>query len=232
MLGWALLLVTNVGTYIEWHYINHFSTNKCKHFEGTGHTLWNFLVPSNALEGFPSVPCERGWFLLRKTGFLINICHKKASAIDESEESDESNNGVFLLFLLYWLTCGACWLSGGVSPFALAPRLLEGVCMFWMILILTERSGRFVTIVFTSYEDGASQRHWRRWQTELCMGRTNHRRMKKKWMGKCLDMVVMRSVSCLLFNPVGQLVSHQSVLFCLLVHHLNLLILPLLFLSE
>ena len=41
----------------------------------------------------------------------------------------------------------------------------------------------------------------------------------------------MSSVSCLLFNPVGRLVSHHSVLFCLLVHHLNLPIIPFLSLS-
>ena len=39
-----------------------------------------------------------------------------------------------------------------------------------------------------------------------------------------------RSVSCLLFTPVGRLVSHHSVLFRLLVHHIKLLVLPFLYL--
>ena len=38
----------------------------------------------------------------------------------------------------------------------------------------------------------------------------------------------MRSVSYLLFTSMGQLVSHHSVIFFLLVHHLNLLIFPFL----
>ena len=42
----------------------------------------------------------------------------------------------------------------------------------------------------------------------------------------------MSSVSYLFFTPVGRLVSHHSVIFPLLDHHLNLLILPFLSLSE
>ena len=66
ILGRAIVLFSTVGTYKEWHYIDHFSTNKFQHFEGTGRTLWSVLVPSNALKGFPSVPCWRGSFLARK----------------------------------------------------------------------------------------------------------------------------------------------------------------------
>ena len=55
---------------------------------------------------------------------------------------------------------------------------------------------------------------------------------KEKWRGKCLEEAVMRPVPCLLFTPMGKLVSHHSVLFCLLVHHINLLILPSLSLLE
>ena len=36
----------------------------------------------------------------------------------------------------------------------------------------------------------------------------------------------MRSVLCLFFNPMGWLVSHLLVIFCLLVHHLKFLTLP------
>ena len=56
----SLSLVTSVGTYAEWHYIEHFSVNKCQNFEGTGHTLWRFMVPSNTFKGFLSVTCEQG----------------------------------------------------------------------------------------------------------------------------------------------------------------------------
>ena len=41
-----------------------------------------------------------------------------------------------------------------------------------------------------------------------------------------------RSVPCLLFPPVGRLVSYHSFIFSLMVHHINLLILLLLSLSE
>ena len=47
-----------------------------------------------------------------------------------------------------------------------------------------------------------------------------------------MEVMVMRLVSCLLFSPVEELVSRHSVIFHLLVHHINLLILPLLYLSE
>ena len=59
ILGQALVLVPTIGTYVECHYIDTFNLNKCQHFEGTGCTLWNFLVPSNVLKVFPSVPCEQ-----------------------------------------------------------------------------------------------------------------------------------------------------------------------------
>ena len=128
ILGQDLVLVPTLGTYIEWHYINHFSANKFQHFEGTGRTLWSVLVPYDASEGFPSVPCEQGYFFSKKkTGVLINSGHKTAAAIDKSEKS---NDGVFLPLFLYWLTCGDCWLSGGGLPSALAPRLSGGVCDF------------------------------------------------------------------------------------------------------
>ena len=42
----------------------------------------------------------------------------------------------------------------------------------------------------------------------------------------------MRSLSCLLFNTVGRLMSHHSVIFILLVHHINLLVHPFLSLLE
>ena len=95
-----------------------------------------------------------------------------------------------------------------------------------------ESIGRFVAIVLTTYRSGASQRNWRRCETTLCTGRTNHRMTKKKWRGKWLEVVVMKSVSCLLFTPVGRLVSHQLILFLLFVHHLNPLVLPFLSISE
>ena len=66
ILGQSLVPVTTVGTYIEWHHINHFSANKCQHFEGTGRTLWIVLVPYNAFKGFPSVPCEQEYFVSKK----------------------------------------------------------------------------------------------------------------------------------------------------------------------
>ena len=66
------------------------------------------------------------------------------------------------------------------------------------------------------------------------MEKINHRRTKKKWRGQCLEVVVTRLVSCLFFTPVGRLLSPVSVssigYYCLLVHHINLLILPLLYL--
>ena len=76
ILGCALVIFTTVGTYVEWHYIKHFSANKCHKFEGTGNNLWSFLVPSNALKGFPSVPCEWGYFFSEKNiGFSVNGGH-------------------------------------------------------------------------------------------------------------------------------------------------------------
>ena len=217
-----------MGTYVEWHYIDNFSTIRCQHFEGTGRTLWSVLVPSNALKGFPSVPYERGCFLRENTGFLINSYHKKEAAIDEY---DGSNDGVFLPFFLSWLSCGACWLSGGGLPFALAPHFSGGVCCFELYWFWQSGAEDFFNSVDELRGQG-SQRHWRRWETELCTGRTNQRRTKKKWGGQCLEVVVTRSVSCLLFTPMGILVSHYLVIFRLLIHHQKLLILPFLSLPE
>ena len=61
------ILVPTVDTYVDWHYIKHYIAIKCQKFEVTGRTLWRVLVPSNASEGFPSVPCERGY--LKKRAF-------------------------------------------------------------------------------------------------------------------------------------------------------------------
>ena len=55
-------LVPTIVTYVELRYIEHFSSNRCQHLKGLGRALWNVLVISNALKGFPSVPCGRGWF--------------------------------------------------------------------------------------------------------------------------------------------------------------------------
>ena len=106
---------------------------------------------------------------------------------------------------------------------------VRGGMWFRIILILTERRRIFVAIMLTRYGAGASQRHWRRWDTALCTGQMNQRRKNKKWKGQYLEVVVMRSVSYLLFIPMERSVSHHLVLFLLLVNHLNLLI--LLFLS-
>ena len=66
ILGQALVPVPTIDTYVEWHDIDHFSANKCQHFEGTGRILWSVLVPYNALKGFRSVPCCQGLFLEKK----------------------------------------------------------------------------------------------------------------------------------------------------------------------
>ena len=58
--GQALVLVPNVGTYVELCYIEDFSVNKYKHFEGMGHTFWVIMLLYSALKGLPSVPCEQG----------------------------------------------------------------------------------------------------------------------------------------------------------------------------
>ena len=101
-----------------------------------------------------------------------------------------------------------------------------------MRLVLTEGSGKFIAIVLMGYRDGEIQRHQRRWDKSLCTGQNNKRRTKEKWRGQCLEVVVTRSVSCLLFTPVGRLVFHNLVIFRLLVHHINLLVLPFLSLLE
>ena len=54
----------------------------------------------------------------------------------------------------------------------------------------------------------------------------------KKWRIHWLEVVVVRSVSCLLFIPVGRLVSHHSVLFRLLVYHIHFLLLTFLSFSK
>ena len=41
----------------------------------------------------------------------------------------------------------------------------------------------------------------------MCMVWTNHRSKKKKWRGKCLEVLVTSSVLCLLFTPMRRLVS-------------------------
>ena len=48
---------------------------------------------------------EAKLFCVKKTGFLSHSGHKIAAAIDDN---DKPENGVFSLFSLYWLTCGAC----------------------------------------------------------------------------------------------------------------------------
>ena len=50
-------------------------------------------------------------------------------------------------------------------------------------------------------------------ETALCIEQTNQIRIKNNWGVQLLDMVVMRSVSCLLFTPVGRLVYHHLVIF-------------------
>ena len=71
ILGRYLVLVPTIGTYVEWYYIENINTNNCHHFELTVHTLWSVLVPSNALEGLPSVPCEQGCFFKRGGGWVF-----------------------------------------------------------------------------------------------------------------------------------------------------------------
>ena len=94
-MGQSLVLVPTIDTYVEWHYIDHFSANKCQHFEETGRTLWSALVPSNKLKGFPSVPCGVRLIVLERknTGFLSHSGRETAERFDES---DESEDGVFL----------------------------------------------------------------------------------------------------------------------------------------
>ena len=74
----ALVLVPMVVFNVEWHHIDYFSVNKCQHFEGTGRTLWSIMVPSNALKGFPSVPCKRCFFFCEKIQiFLVTAAIKQ-----------------------------------------------------------------------------------------------------------------------------------------------------------
>ena len=58
--GQDLVLVPNVGTYVELCYIEDFSVNKYQHFEGMGHAFWVILLLYSALKGFPRVTCGRG----------------------------------------------------------------------------------------------------------------------------------------------------------------------------
>ena len=53
-----LVLVPNVGTYVELHYIEHFSAKKCHNFEGVVSTLCITLVQYNTLKGSPCDSCK------------------------------------------------------------------------------------------------------------------------------------------------------------------------------
>ena len=87
--------------------------------------FWWHLMHWRDYQVFPV--SEVIYFSEKKTDFLINSGHKTAAEIDKF---DESNDGVFLLFFLYWLTCDACWLLGGGLPFMLVPSLSGRVCAF------------------------------------------------------------------------------------------------------
>ena len=61
--GWALVLFTTLGTYVELHYIEHFSTNQCQNLEGMVQTIYIIIVLYNTLKGLPSVTCGGVMFL-------------------------------------------------------------------------------------------------------------------------------------------------------------------------
>ena len=191
-LGRALVLVPTLCNYIEWQYIKHLSENKCQNFEGTRRTLCMIIVPSNSLMEFPSVPYDQGQFFTEKTFLKINGDHKTVAAIDES---DESNNGLFLPLFLSWLTCGACWFSGVGLPFNIDPNLSGGVCDFAGYIYFEVGEQK---ICHDCDDDiggrGASQRNQRSWETELCQIFLNWRRINKKWRGQWLGVGVTRSV--------------------------------------
>ena len=67
--GQDLALVPTIGSSVELYYIEHFSVNKCKKFEGTVRTLSSVMVLSNKLKGFPSVPIWGGCFFEKKLDF-------------------------------------------------------------------------------------------------------------------------------------------------------------------
>ena len=51
--------------------------NRYHRLEGAGQNLWSVLVWFNALKGFPSGPCWRGNFLVRKTDFVATSAIKQ-----------------------------------------------------------------------------------------------------------------------------------------------------------
>ena len=53
--GQFLVLGPTIGIYVELRYIK--KAKKYKQIEDMGHTLWTFMVLSNALKGFPSFTC-------------------------------------------------------------------------------------------------------------------------------------------------------------------------------
>ena len=55
--GKPLVLGPTVDTYVKYDSFKHFRDSKSQHFERTACTLWSLLMQSNALKGFPSVPC-------------------------------------------------------------------------------------------------------------------------------------------------------------------------------
>ena len=55
--GRELVLVSTIVTYAELCFVEYFSANKCKHFEGAVNSIWGVMLLSNTLKGLPSVPC-------------------------------------------------------------------------------------------------------------------------------------------------------------------------------
>ena len=55
--GRPLVLGPTVYTYVKYDHFEHFRASKCQHFERKAHTLSSLMMQSNALKGFPSVPC-------------------------------------------------------------------------------------------------------------------------------------------------------------------------------
>ena len=68
---------------------------------------------------------EDNFFCVKKNIFLSHSGHKISAEIDDTEKTD---NGVFLLLFLYQLTCGASLLSGGGMRIAFEPCMSGGVC--------------------------------------------------------------------------------------------------------
>ena len=96
-IGQAIVLVTNAGTYVGFHYIRYFTTIMYQNFEGMAQALFRLLVLYNALKGFLSVPYGERIFFSNKNRILINSGHKTAV---EMYKSDKSDNGVILPFFL------------------------------------------------------------------------------------------------------------------------------------